>query len=134
MTTRERSTWRRIGWIVALLVMAAFGAFGLWEGSEQIPRAMSGMQRAVGIGQIVYGVLGISAAVAIALGWRWGTLAALGWATSCTFVATLAPIAYAPGQVTTMAVLAGALATALIGLAIVWVATRWDPSSAMRVS
>jgi len=103
---------QKAAWILSMLLLLNTGGIGLYNGVTEMPDAQTALQRSVTIGVLLYGVLGLAAAV-------WLSAA---WAVVVTYVASTAAFAYAAADATVGAALAGGLGAAAIGILVVWCA------------
>lgn len=115
--------WVKIGWVVALLMLAGTGIAGVYNVTAELPHARTPLQTATSAGVGAYGVLGLAAAVGLLMRRRWALIPTLLWAIAITAVAVMAPLAYAP-EAGVASVLAGGVVTVGIGAAIYFMARR----------
>ena len=118
---------RKIAWIVSILLLLNTGGIGLYSGITEISDASTPLQKSVTLGVLVYGILGLSAAVMLFARRPVAVWLAAGWAVVVTYVASTAALAYAGSAATVGAAVAGGLGALLLGAGVVWcarVATR----------
>ena len=115
--------WMKIGWVLALLLVAGTGIAGVYNVIAELPDARTPLQTATSVGVGAYGVLGLAAAVGLLLRRRWALIPTLLWAIAITAVAVMAPIAYAPAA-GLLGVLAGGVVTVTIGAAVYFMVRR----------
>jgi hypothetical protein len=113
---------------VAVAVLLATGVLGIKDGAGDWGNPQTALQRTVTVGVLLYGVLGLVAAFGVVRRQRWSAVLSAAWGVVVTYVATVASFAYSDptlSQSGTMAGVMGAfVATALIGLFVVWVVRR----------
>ena len=108
---------------LALLLLAASGAIGIYNGIDEWNVPRSSLQRSVTICIVLYGILGLLGAVGLWHRARWTPWATAAWGVVITYVGAMAAIAYAPDATTGGAIAAGII-TALIAVFVVWTAER----------
>ena len=119
------STGRRTAWWLAIVALALTAALGLLNGVRDLSEVESAEQLAVTVGVIVYAVLAVVALIAVRkrhrrlARWSIGT-----WGVAVTGVATLAPSAYGDQDLSSVGVLAGGVAAALVGYGVWRAITR----------
>jgi hypothetical protein len=113
---------RKAAWIVAILLLLNTGVLGLYSGLGELSEARTPLQRSVTGGVLMYGVLGLAAAVALFVRHRWSVPLSIGWAVVVTYVASFAALAYAGEDATIGGAIAGGVGAALIGAFVVWCA------------
>jgi hypothetical protein len=113
---------RKAAWIVAILLLLNTGVLGLYSGLGELSGARTPLQRSVTGGVLMYGVLGLAAAVALFVRHRWSVPLSIGWAVVVTYVASFAALAYAGEDATIGGAIAGGVGAALIGAFVVWCA------------
>ena len=111
---------RSIARIVAILILAATGAIGIYNGFDEWANPYSPFQRAVYFGVVLYGVLGLVGAYGAIRRRRWSRPVAIAWAAMVTFVSGTAALAYGGADVTAFAAIAAGVSGALIGAFVVW--------------
>lgn len=114
---------RSVARIVGILVLAATGALGIYNGFDEWTNPYSPFQRAVYFGVVAYGVLGLVGSYAVIRRRRWSRAVVLAWALFITFVSGTAATAYAGAGVTPLAAIAAGAGGALVGAFVAW-ATR----------
>lgn len=119
----------RFGWrIVAALLPLAIGAIGLYNNVSDWRSATTVGQHLAGAGVILYGPLGVLAAVAILIGHRTWRPLLVAWAAVCTLVGALAPVVWGDAA-PVIGVLAG-FSTALLCAASIWAGSMAFPAPA----
>jgi hypothetical protein len=113
---------RKAAWILSILLLLNTGGLGLYNGVTEMADARTPLQRSVTVGVLIYGVLGLSAAVALMMRRPAAVWLSFGWAIVVTYVASTATHAYAEADATIGAALAGGIGAAVIGLLVVWCA------------
>jgi len=117
---------RKAAWVLAILLVLATGVLGLINGIGEMGSAQTPLQQSVTVGVLLYGCLGVIAAVGLFRRKRWSVMVSALWALIVTYVATVASFAYSDPTFSrreTLAGVAGAcIATALIGALVVWAA------------
>jgi hypothetical protein len=108
--------------VLSILLLVITGVLGVQNGIADWPDAQTAMQRSVAGGSVLYGILGLAAAVGLALRRRWSFPLVLAWGIVVTYVPGAAVMAYAPDG-TWAAALTASGATALIAMGVAW-ATR----------
>ena len=115
---------RKAAWIVAILLLLNTGVLGLYSGLGELSEARTPLQRSVTTGVLIYGVLGLAAAVALFVRHRWSVPLSIAWAVVITYVASAAAPAYAGEDATIGGAIAGGIGAGLIGVLVVWCARR----------
>jgi hypothetical protein len=122
---------RKFTWVVAIALLLLTGFVGIKNGIAEWNQPTSLLQRTVTIGVALYGILGLSGGIGLALRRSWSAGVAVAWAVVITYVATVASFAFHDPSFSQSGTLTGTLAagivTALIGWFVVWtarVATR----------
>jgi hypothetical protein len=110
-------------WLSVLLLLVT-GVLGILNGTHELGDARTALQKSVTIGVLVYGVLGLLGAMALARRLSISLPLAAAWAVVVTYVASTAAIAYAGEEATVVGAVAAGVATALIGAGVVYVARR----------
>lgn len=105
-------------WAVALVVLGGTGFIGVRNGITERVGAVTTMQKAVTAGVFLYGVLGIVAAIGLAMRRRWSVPVTLAWLVVLTFVAGGATFWY--GEAGIGAAIAASVSTALIAAGVLW--------------
>ena len=113
---------RSIARIVAILILIATGALGVYNGFNEWKNPYSPFQRAVYFGVVLYGVLGLVGAYGVIRRRGWSRPVVIGWASMVTFVSATAAIAYSNARVTPLAAIAAGASAALLGAFVVWAA------------
>jgi hypothetical protein len=126
---------RKVGWALSLVVLFLSGSLGLSNGVRELTDALTPFQRAVSIGVLVYGVLGVVGGVALAARHPSSAWLATMWGIVVTYVASFAAIAYAGADATVVGAVASGLGSALIAAGVIWsarVSTRHTPAPDAR--
>ena len=119
----------RFGWrVAAALLPLAVGTIGLYNNVDDWRSAQTFGQHVAGAGVIVYGPLGILAAVAILAGQRHWRPLLLAWSIACTLVGALAPVVWG-GASPVIGIVAG-FSSALLCAAALWAASMAFPTPA----
>ena len=113
---------RKAAWIVAILLLLNTGAVGFYNGVTEFAEAHTPLQRSVTAGVFLYGVFGLSAAIALFVRHRWSVPLSAVWAVVVTYVASTAALAYAGEDATIGAAVSGGVGAGLIGAFVVWCA------------
>jgi len=113
---------RKAVWIVAILLLFNTGLVGFYNGVTEFAEAHTPLQKSVTAGVFLYGIFGLSAAVALFVRHRWSVPLSIGWAVVVTYVATTAALAYAGEDATVGAAISGGIGAGLIGVFVVWCA------------
>ena len=111
---------RKAAWIVSILLLLNTGGLGLYSGASELADARTALQRSVTGGVLVYGVLGLVAAIALIVRHRSAVAFSIGWAVVVTYVASMAAMAYAGEDATVGGSIAAGLGAALIGVFVIW--------------
>jgi hypothetical protein len=111
---------RKTAWILSILLLLNTGVLGLYNGVSELADAQTPLQKSVTIGVLMYGLLGLTAAIALVVRHASALWLAIGWAVVVTYVATMAPIAYGGSDATIGGAIAGGIGAALIGAGVVW--------------
>ena len=113
---------RKAAWIVSILLLLNTGGLGLYNGLSELSDARTTLQRSVTVGVLLYGILGLLAAVALIVRKPVAVWFAAGWAVVITYVASAAALAYADAEASVGGAAAAGLGAALIGVFVVWCA------------
>jgi|SRR5687768_8628172 len=113
---------RRAAWILSILLLLNTGAIGVYNGLTELSGARTPLQRSVTIAVLVYGVLGLGAAIALIARRRSAVWLSAAWTIVVTYVASTAALAYASADATTGGAVAAGVGAALLGLGVVWCA------------
>jgi len=113
---------RKAVWIVAILLLFNTGLVGFYNGVTEFAEAHTPLQKSVTAGVFVYGIFGLSAAVALLVRHRWSVPLSAAWAVVVTYVASTAALAYAGEDATISAAISAGVGAGLIGLFVVWCA------------
>ena len=113
---------RKAVWIVAILLLFNTGLVGFYNGVTEFAEAHTPLQKSVTAGVFVYGIFGLSAAVALLVRHRWAVPLSAAWAVVVTYVASTAALAYAGEDATIGSAISGGVGAGLIGLFVVWCA------------
>ena len=126
-TPRTRSTGLTIAWVLALIVLLVTGALGLSNGVRQLPYTATFGQMTVAVGVLLYGILGIAAAVGLLRRRAWSLPLTIAWAVIVTYVPGAAVHYYGgeeAGSVAALSASIGAGVTALLVVLAVRAVTR----------
>ena len=113
---------RKAAWIVAILLLLNTGLVGFYDGLSEFADARTPLQKSVTAGVFIYGIFGLSAAVALFVRHRWSVPLSIVWAVVVTYVATTAALAYAGQDATIGGAISGGIGAGLIGVFVVWCA------------
>ena len=113
---------RKAAWIVALLLLLNTGVLGVYDGLGELSDARTPLQRSVTGGVLIYGILGLAAAVALFVRHRWAVPLSIAWGIVITYVASAAAPAYAGDDATIGGTIAGGVGAGLIAVFVVWCA------------
>ena len=113
---------RKAAWIVALLLLLNTGVLGVYDGLTELSDARTPLQRSVTGGVLIYGILGLAAAVALFVRHRWAVPLSIAWGIVITYVASAAAPAYAGDEATIGGTIAGGVGAGLIAVFVVWCA------------
>jgi hypothetical protein len=113
---------RKVAWIVSILLLLNTGGLGLYNGLSELSDAHTPLQRSVTTGVLIYGILGLAAAVTLMMRRPVAVWFSIGWAIVITYVASTAALAYSGADASVGGALAGGLGAALIGIGVVWCA------------
>jgi hypothetical protein len=113
---------RKAVWIVAILLLVNTGLVGFYNGVTEFAEAHTPLQKSVTAGVFVYGIFGLSAAVALFVRHRWSVPLSAAWAIVVTYVASTAALAYAGEDATIGAAITAGVGAGLIGVFVVWCA------------
>lgn len=120
--TSRALLWR----LAAALLPGGFGVLALINGTSDWRSATTFGQHLAGAGVIIYGPIGVAAAVALLLGKRVGRTLTLVWGMVATTVATLAPVVWGGAPVT--AAIFSCFGAATLVAAALWAATQATPA------
>jgi Tannase and feruloyl esterase len=115
--------WQKVKFWIAFALLLLLGVVGIIDAVNELP-TVRGLQAVVTSGVLLYGVLGIAAAVAVLMRRRIARWLTAIWAVDVTAVAFLAPIAYGGSDVTIAGAIAGGVGSALVGFWVWWVVSR----------
>jgi hypothetical protein len=113
---------RKAAWIVAILLLLNTGVLGVYSGLGELSEAHTALQRSVTMGVLIYGVLGLAAALALLVRHRWSIPLSIAWGVVITYVAAAAAPAYAGDDATIGGTIAGGIGAGLIAVFVVWCA------------
>jgi len=111
---------RKAAWIVSILLLLNTGGLGIYNGAAELHDAHTALQKSVTGGVLVYGVLGLVAAVALLVRHRSAVVISAAWAVVITYVASTAAMAYGGAEATIGGSVAGGVGAALIGAFVIW--------------
>ena len=111
---------RRIARVVALLVLAATGAIGVYNGFDEWANPYTPFQRAVYAGVVLYGVLGLAGVYGVLRRRHWRDRVVTAWGVMITFVSSTAALAYAGDEASIVGSMAAFAVGALIALFVIW--------------
>jgi hypothetical protein len=124
---------KKVGRVIALLLLAAFGVLGLVNGVREWGDGLTGLQRSVTIAVLLYGVFGVLGFVGLVRRQRWVVPVTMAWTLASMWAGSVASFAFHdPGfeqQGTLVGVIMAALSILLVGAFVVWMARE-----AVRVS
>lgn len=86
--------WRKAGWVVSILVMLGTGGVGVYDGLTEWGQGQGLAQKSVTAAVLLYGLLGLAAAVGTLLRRAWARPLAIGWAVCATYAASVAVLAF----------------------------------------
>jgi hypothetical protein len=121
---------KTVAWILSLGLLLLTGWLGFYNGLTEWAGATTLGQKSVTAGVLLYGILGFTTAYGLFRRKGWSFTAAIVWGVVITYVAGAAVLFYGGPDAGIGAALAGAGATALIALGVVWTAkviTRAQP-------
>jgi hypothetical protein len=110
---------RSVARIVAMLLLAATGVVGIYNSFDEWANPYSPFQRAVYVGVVLYGVLGLVGLYGVMRQRSWSRPVVIAWALFITFVSCTAAIAYGGPEVTPIAAIAAGAGGALVGAFVV---------------
>lgn len=110
---------RQIVWFLSVVMLLGTGVLGIFNWFNDAP-GMTGLQKSVSAGVLIYGVLGIIAGTGLIARRQWSVWMAAAWGVVCTYVATVATWAYSPPEAARIGVIFAGLATAAIAVGVVW--------------
>ncbi|HEX5076449.1 MAG TPA: hypothetical protein VFW03_24775 [Gemmatimonadaceae bacterium] len=113
---------RKAAWIVAILLLLNTGLVGFYNGVREFSEAHTPLQKSVTAGVFIYGIFGLSAAVALFVRHRWSVPLSAVWAVVVTYVASTAALAYEGEEATIGAAITAGVGAGLIGVFVVWCA------------
>ena len=122
---------RKAAWILSILLLVNTGGLGLYNGVTELSGARTPLQQSVTLGVLVYGVLGIAAAIMLGARRPVAVWLAAAWAIVVTYVASTAALAYAGTDATLGGAVAAGVGASLIGVFVVWCA-RVSTRAAVR--
>jgi hypothetical protein len=117
---------KRVGRVLAIAFLGLTALAGISNGMNELGQAESFLQLTVQIGDALWGILGLFAAVGI---WRrrpWVVTVMASWAVTVVYTATVASFAFSdPGfeqPETLTGTIAAGISTAVVGMLFVWLA------------
>ena len=113
---------RRVAWIVSILLLLNTGGLGVYNGIAELSSARTPLQQSVTLGVLLYGILGLVAAVMLAARRPVAVWLSVAWAVAVTYVASTAALAYAGDDATLRGAFAAGTGALLLGLGVVWCA------------
>jgi K+-transporting ATPase A subunit len=113
---------RKAAWIAAILLLLYTGVGGIYRGASELSDARTPLQISVTAGVLIYGILGLAAAVALLVRHRWSVPLSTAWAVVVTYVASTTWLAYAGEDATIGAAITAGFGAGLIGVFVVWCA------------
>ena len=113
---------RKVAWIVSILLLLNTGGIGLYNGITELSEANTPLQKSVTLGVLLYGILGLAAAIMLAARRPVAVWLTVGWAIVVTYVASTAALAYAGTDATVGGALAAGIGALLLGAGVVWCA------------
>ena len=113
---------RKVAWILSILALLGTGAGGLYNGINEFSATATPLQHTVTFGEVLYGVFGIAAGVALAARRQSAVKLVSAWAVAITYVAAVAALAYAGDDATVGGAIAGGVGVGLISFGVVWCA------------
>jgi hypothetical protein len=111
-----------VGISLALLLLT--GVLGLHNGATEWFDAQTLLQQSVTGGVFLYGVLGLIAAYGLFRRRKWSVIATVVWTVVITYVPGAAVIGFGGPDASLGAAAASSLASALIGVGVVWTAAK----------
>lgn len=117
---------RKAAWILSIMLLLGTGLIGLMNAAREWDDPSGALQRTVTLGVLLYGLLGVTGGVGLALRRGWSVPVVAAWAITVTYVATVASFAFHDPTFsqsgTVIGTAASGFATALIGWFVVWAA------------
>ena len=116
---------RKVGWALAIVLMFATGAVGLYNGVREFNDPVTAWQRSVNVAVLCYGVLGLIAAIGLFSRRRFALPATVGWALASMWAGSVASFAFGdpefkePG--TRAGVFAAAVSILVVGSLVTWI-------------
>ncbi len=118
--------YRTLPWrLAAALLPGGFGVLALINGTSDWESATTFGQHLAGAGVLLYGPIGIAAAVTLLMGKPVGRKLTLAWGIIATVVATLAPVVW--GGAPLSAAIFSCFGAAVLSAAALWAATQATP-------
>jgi hypothetical protein len=122
---------KTLGRLLAMLLLSVTGVLGLYNGISELNDPITGLQRSVNVAVLLYGALGLLAAVGMARRRAWAVPAAIGWTLASAWAGSVASFAFHDPGFKEAATLAGAI-TACVGILAVGAFVVWKARSAIR--
>jgi hypothetical protein len=113
---------RKAVWIVSILLLLNTGGLGVYNGVTELSGARTPLQQSVTLGVLIYGVLGLAAAIMLIARRPVSVWLSVAWTVVVTYVASTAALAYAGNDATIGGAVAAGIGALLIGIGIVWCA------------
>jgi Predicted membrane protein (DUF2127) len=113
---------QRIGRAVSFVLLLSTAFLGIINGPSDLREVESTGQFVVGLAVTIYGVAGLTAAYGLWRRKRWTAPWTMIWAVGAITAASVSPIAYGAGEVTTgVGVTSGVAAAAIVGAVLLFV-------------
>jgi hypothetical protein len=111
---------RSIARVVALLILAATGVIGIYNGFDEWANRYTLFQRAVYGGVVLYGVLGLAGVYGVLRRRHWSEPVVVAWGVAITLVSSTAALAYAGDEATIVGSIAAFGGGALVAAFVIW--------------
>jgi hypothetical protein len=115
---------RKFMWVVAIALLLLTGGVGIMNGIREWDDPTSLLQRTVTVGVLLYGVLGLSGGIGLALRKPWSVGVAAGWAVAVTYAASVASFAFHDPSFSQSGTLVGTLVAFIVTALIGWFVVR----------
>jgi hypothetical protein len=109
---------------ISLALLLITGVLGLYNGVTEWSGAETALQKSVTAGVFFYGIVGFVAAYGLLRGREWSAIAAVIWTVIIIYVPGAAVIGYGGPDASLGAAAASSVASALIGLGVIWTAMK----------